>query len=318
MEGSSGIGGYGGGSSCVIDPLKFLPSLRRNDGRDAQALESMQGALSVDWASMPTSRGNAAAYAEAAAAHLREDFASEFTPPPKGNASPLSSACASSPKDAAASGRYLSGLAGKSGRHRRGGGNEQGSGSPAPTDEMGYSTANSLDIGFLEARTAPPPRVGDFQIEGSAYDDLDIEQGAGNEGTYRVRHDASAEVSLGSGISASIQNVQKPEAPSAVEHGGKVLTDSYHLTPFEGVREEYGAVHDSAPPGTLRSAALMFDATELGGRLLAAAAKAGLGPGRHGSGGAEGWIALGSKVSFEGLSGSVRAESENTPTVRYP
>lgn len=50
------------------------------------ALESMRGAVSIDWAPMPTARENAALYAEAMAAYTRDEFASECLPPPSGTA----------------------------------------------------------------------------------------------------------------------------------------------------------------------------------------------------------------------------------------
>ncbi|CAM9462825.1 unnamed protein product, partial [Laminaria digitata] len=60
----------------------------RDDGRDQEALSAMEGALSIDWSPMPTSRANAAAYADAAAANGRKDFVAAFSPPPAGSASP--------------------------------------------------------------------------------------------------------------------------------------------------------------------------------------------------------------------------------------
>ena len=59
----------------------------------------------------------------------------------------------------------------------------------------------------------------------------------------------------------------------------------------------------SAPGGVLRAATLMFDATELGGRVLAAAEAVK----REGTGvGVPRWAELAEGVEFEGLSGKVR------------
>lgn len=73
--------------------------------------------------------------------------------------------------------------------------------------------------------------------------------------------------------------------------------------------EEYRAVPLDVPGGVFRAAALIFDAVELGGRVLAAA---GGGDGRRpggGGGGGIGWAGLAEDVEFEGLSGKVGARS---------
>ena len=70
----------------------------------------------------------------------------------------------------------------------------------------------------------------------------------------------------------------------------------------------HGAVPAGAPAGVLHSAALMFDAVELGGRLLAAGAEVGVDQVCRSRGG---WAGLASAVEFEGLTGTVRIkESE--------
>ena len=66
--------------------------LLRDDERDDQALSAMEGALSIDWSPMLTSRANAAAYADAAAANGRKEFVAAFSPPPAGNVSPVAAA----------------------------------------------------------------------------------------------------------------------------------------------------------------------------------------------------------------------------------
>lgn len=73
------------------------------------------------------------------------------------------------------------------------------------------------------------------------------------------------------------------------------------------VDEEYRAVPLDVPGGVLRAAALIFDAVELGGRILAAAAAAGGSGRRRGERtGGVGWAELAEGVEFEGLSGKVR------------
>lgn len=202
----------------------------RDDGRDALALSSMSGALSIDWSSRSTSRTNAAAYAEAATTHERESFAAEFTPPPGGNASPLRSSCSS------VNATY---------RRRRRGFHQ---GVSVSCDEIGNDSSENI--------------------------------------------------------------------PSSSDSKGDDESKDVEECHREGSTGGYEAVPPNAPVGILQAAALMYDAVELGGRLLAAAG----GPdtewgaevetkgeldGRDGWNGSDGWSGLAADVEFEGLSGTV-------------
>ena len=70
--------------------------------------------------------------------------------------------------------------------------------------------------------------------------------------------------------------------------------------------DQYGEIALSAPGGVLRAATLMFDAAELGGRVLAAAAEAVEAAKREGRGiEIPRWVELAEGVGFEGLSGKV-------------
>ncbi|CAM9788643.1 unnamed protein product, partial [Discosporangium mesarthrocarpum] len=75
------------------DPACHLSSVvcGSNDGRDAQALDALEGALSLEWSSWPLEEGKAAAAARAESARGRADFSTHFTPPPGGSLVRLSS-----------------------------------------------------------------------------------------------------------------------------------------------------------------------------------------------------------------------------------
>lgn len=177
----------------------------------------MSGALSIDWSSRSTSRTNSAAYADATAAHDRELFAAEFTPPPGGDASPLRSFCSTS--------------------------------SGGKGDDESKCVKEGLEC---------------HREESVSFD----------------------------------QNWNS---------GG------------------YEAVPPAAPVGVLQAAPLMYDAVELGGRLLVAA---------DGAGGAEaeakgefdairqqqewdGWSGLAAGVEFEGLSGTVSGDRIGSAPIRH-
>lgn len=243
----------------------------RDDGRDALALESFAESISMDWSAMQTSRANAAKYAEAAAAHLRGEFASDFVPPPKGNASPIYGYSPNSPGNAVHM-RYL---------------------------EKSHDTEGDSGNGMLNSL---PIAMGDRKpITGSST------QANGGAATESSRIDPCHE---GEALHHDSSGTNRPGPLT-----GSIRSDCEDsgLTSLDGLvgHDQYSPVPDAAPAEMFSSAALLFDAVELGGRLLTAASRAGWGRGKGGKTTSwisqrRSWTDLASNVSFEGLSGQVR------------
>lgn len=291
----------------------------RDDGRDEFVLESMRGAISMDWSTMHTSRANAAAYAEAAAAHLRGDFVSEFAPPPAGTASPLNSSCPVASKDLAMSRRYLN----MSGRAGRDGFGDEAIVSPGPSNAGGRADSSDHGSLGLNARLKSVHPKGSDGVKGKGREDpqaKDLDRrsepgSTGSAGTGSVRRERGAGGNSGGsdlGLTRGATESGRPERSGVTVEGIAVAGNPGNTRPSKSCPStRYDAVPDPAPAGALRSATLIFDAVELGGRMLVAAAEAGWegrgGDGtRAGKGVAGGWTALASGISFEGLSGPVR------------
>ncbi|CAM9285282.1 unnamed protein product [Ectocarpus sp. 13 AM-2016] len=218
----------------------------RDDGRDALALSSMSGALSIDWALMPTSRTSAEAYVDPAVVLGRESPASDFFPPPAGDASPV-----------------------------------------VPVS------------GPSQPRGKPPSRAAYGAGGGGGGISPD---GGACSAPWSPCCDSSGHRSDGRGGGAAVGVVQEggdgdgdgDETNRWGGGGGRVCP---------GAAGDYRASpDDSVPRGLLTATALMFDAVELGMRVLAAAGRRG---GRVGDGG---WAGLAAGVWFEGLSGKIEMD----------
>ncbi|CAM9627599.1 unnamed protein product [Ectocarpus fasciculatus] len=211
----------------------------RDDGRDALALSSMSDALSIDWALMPASRPSAEARVDPAVALGRESLASDFFPPPAGDASPVV---------------HVSGPSGPRGT--------------PPSRAVCGAGGGSLDSGACSAPRSPCCATSDGRGGGAA---AGVVQERGHGGG-----DETSRWGGGGGGGGSV----RPEAAG----GYRASTD------------------DVIPEGLLTATALMFDAVELGMRVLTAAGRRG---GRVGDGG---WAGLAAGVEFEGLSGKVEMD----------
>lgn len=200
----------------------------------------MSGALSIDWALMPTSRPSAEVRLDPAVALGRESLASDFFPPPAGDASPVAP---------------VSGPAG----HR---------GTPRSRDACGAGGGSSRDDGACSAPWSPCCDTSDRHSDGRGGGAAAGVVGEGGDG------DVDETGRSGGGRDRSVC---------------RGAAGDYRASPEDGV-----------PRGLLTATALMFDAVELGVRVLAAAGKRG---GRVGDGG---WAGLAAGFVFEGLSGKVR------------
>ncbi|CBN74841.1 Tyrosine kinase specific for activated (GTP-bound) p21cdc42Hs [Ectocarpus siliculosus] len=213
----------------------------RDDGRDALALSSMSGALSIDWALMPTSRTSVEACMDPAVALGREGLASDFFPPPAGDASPVVP---------------FSGPSGPRG---------------TPPSRAACGAGGSPDGGACSAPWSPCCDTSGHRSDGRGGGAAvgAVEEGGDGDG------DGDETNRWGGG-------------------GGRVCPGAagdYRASPDDGV-----------PRGLLTATALMFDAVELGMRVLAAAGRR---VGRVGDGG---WAGLAAGVGFEGLSGKVEMD----------
>ncbi|CAM9500233.1 unnamed protein product [Ectocarpus sp. 4 AP-2014] len=216
----------------------------RDDGRDALALSSMSGALSIDWALMPTSRTSPKACVDPAVALGRESPASDFFPPPAGDASPVV------PVSGPSGPRGTPPLHAACGAGGGGGGSSPEGGACSAPRSLCCDTSGHRSDG----------RGGGAAVGV-------VEEGGDGDGDETNR--------WGGG-------------------GGRVCPEAagyYRASPDDGV-----------PRGLLTATALMFDAVELGMRVLAAAGRRG---GRVGDGG---WAGLAADVGFEGLSGKVEMD----------
>lgn len=93
---------------------------------------------------------------------------------------------------------------------------------------------------------------------------------------------------------------------AALQQGSEGLEKRY-AGADDGEGGEYIAVAGFAPAGTLRGASLVYDAVELGGRMMAAAGVLEQERGRGMQGrAAVDWVEVAQGVTFEGLSGTVR------------
>ncbi|CAB1101135.1 unnamed protein product [Ectocarpus sp. CCAP 1310/34] len=217
----------------------------RDDGRDALALSSMSGALSIDWALMPTSRTSAEAYVDPAVALGRESPASDFFPPPAGDASPVVPG---------------SGPSGPRGTPP----------SPAACGAGGGGGSSSSPAGgACSAPWSPCCDTSGYRSDGRG----------GGAAVGVVEEDVDVDVD---------------ETNRWGGGGGRVCPGAagdYRSSPDDGV-----------PRGLLTATALMFDAVELGMRVLAAAGR------RGGMVGDGGWAGLAAGVGFEGLSGKLEMD----------